>query len=97
MQLRDQRGKDHQSRVAKAGRKLPSCPRCGKTLELVYENEYWTYTFDEETGTYFDEIVDIEIHCPDCNASLRQEFPEGVCNFDANYSTKTEKEIRPQL
>jgi hypothetical protein len=62
--------------------KLPKCSVCGKFAELVYENEYWTYTFDEKTGKYTAELVDVEIRCPYCNASLREEFPEGVCNYD---------------
>jgi len=59
----------------------PRCPQCGKPLEVVYENECWTYAFDDGTGAYRGEIVDIEIRCPDCNASLRDEFPEGACNY----------------
>jgi len=62
---------------------------CGKPLEAVYENEYWTYSFDETTGTYKSNIIDIEIRCPDCNASVRDQFPEGACNYRAEILSKT--------
>lgn len=71
------------TRLVKMAKKFPKCSVCGKLAELVYENEYWTYTFDEKTGKYTAELVDVEIRCPYCNASLREEFPEGVCNYDA--------------
>jgi hypothetical protein len=61
--------------------KRPKCHMCGESAEVVYENEYWTYTFDEKTGKYTAELVDIEIRCPNCNASLREQFPQGVCNY----------------
>jgi hypothetical protein len=64
----------------------PICPVCGKPLEAVYENEYWTYSFDEKTGTYKGDIVDIEIRCPDCHASARDQFPEGACNYKTSIS-----------
>jgi len=59
----------------------PKCPSCGKPLEAVCENEYWTYSFDEKNGTYIGDLVGIEIRCPDCNVSLRDEFLEGACNY----------------
>jgi DNA-directed RNA polymerase subunit RPC12/RpoP len=61
--------------------RLPKCWHCGKRAEVVYENEYWTYTFDKRTGKYTAELVDIDIRCPYCNANLKEEFPEGVCNY----------------
>jgi len=42
----------------------PKCLGCGKTLDAVYENECWTYTFDEKTGVYSGDLVDIDILCP---------------------------------
>jgi predicted Zn-ribbon and HTH transcriptional regulator len=63
--------------------KPPKCPVCGKILDVVYENEYWTYTFDEKTGGYKGNLVDIEIRCPYCKASARNEFPEGVCSYSS--------------
>jgi uncharacterized protein with PIN domain len=66
----------------------PRCPGCGKLLHVVYENEYWTYTFDEKSRTYRGNLADIEIRCPECNASLRDEFPEGACNYQAKTTTK---------
>jgi len=66
---------------SKGKKSLPRCHECGRILEDVYENEYWTYFFAEKTGKYERELVDIEIRCPNCGAKLRDEFPEGVCNF----------------
>lgn len=60
---------------------LPTCPVCEKALDAICENEYWTYSFDEKTGTYEKDLVDIEIRCPNCNFSVRSRFPEGVCNY----------------
>lgn len=57
------------------------CSNCKEFLGTVYENQYWTYSFEQETGTYKGDMVDIEIRCPNCNALLREEFPEGVCNY----------------
>jgi len=57
------------------------CHGCRKPLFAVYENEYWTYSFDEKTGAYKGNLVDIEILCPDCNMRLRDQFPEGACNY----------------
>jgi DNA-directed RNA polymerase subunit RPC12/RpoP len=65
---------------SKIGR-LPKCHECGRILEDVYENQYWTFWFNEKTGKYEGDLVDLEIRCPVCNAHLRAEFPEGVCNF----------------
>jgi hypothetical protein len=31
---------------------LPKCRECGRTLEIVYENQYWTFSFNDETGKY---------------------------------------------
>jgi len=61
----------------------PKCRGCRKPLSAVYENEYWTYTFDEKTGAYKGNLADIEIRCPDCNMCLRDQFPEGACNYRA--------------
>lgn len=63
---------------------LPKCHGCGEIIEVVYENEYWTFAFDRNTGKYKGELVDIEIRCPNCKAKLRKEFPDGVCNFILN-------------
>jgi hypothetical protein len=60
---------------------VPVCPICGKSLGVVYKNEYWTYALDEGTGTYKGNLVDIEIRCPNCSASVRDKFPEGACNY----------------
>lgn len=61
----------------------PKCPGCRRPLLDVYENEYWTYWFDEETGTYKGGLVDLDMLCPDCHMPLRDQFPEGVCNFQS--------------
>lgn len=61
----------------------PKCQICKNALWDVYENEYWTYFFDEKTGTYHGELVDIDILCPDCNTRLWDVFPEGACNYRA--------------
>ncbi len=60
---------------------VPNCPNCNKPLEDVYENEYWTYTFDEKTGTYKGNLTDIEIRCPNCQTKLSDTFPKGTCNY----------------
>jgi DNA-directed RNA polymerase subunit RPC12/RpoP len=60
---------------------LPRCHRCGKPAEAVYQNEYWTYSYNEDTGKYDSSLVDMEIRCPFCNAKLWDEFPDGVCNY----------------
>jgi len=65
--------------------KLPKCWYCGKSAELVYENEYWTYWFDEKTGKYERELCDIEIRCPHCGVKLSKEFPDGVCSFTVTW------------
>jgi len=67
----------------------PKCRGCGKPLEAVYENECWTYIFDEETGTYKGDLVDIDILCPDCHMCLRNQLPEGACNYQAEASKQT--------
>jgi len=59
------------------------CHGCGKPLFAVYENECWTYIFDEKTGTYKGDLVDIDILCPDCHMCLREHFSEGACNFQS--------------
>jgi hypothetical protein len=59
----------------------PKCHECGETLEVVYENEYWTYYLDEKTGKYTRNLVDLEIRYPNCNAKLRDEFPDGICKY----------------
>jgi len=61
----------------------PRCRGCGKVLWAVYENECWTYVFDEKTGTYKGDLVDIDILCPDCHMDLRDQFPEGACNYQS--------------
>jgi len=65
--------------------KPPNCPGCGKPLFAVWENEYWTYSFDEKTGNYSGDLVDMEIRCPDCQIRItREPFPEGACNYQAH-------------
>jgi hypothetical protein len=66
----------------------PKCLGCGKLLLAVYENEYWTYEFDEKTGTYKGNLVDIEIRCPDCSMCLRGQFQEGACNYQTEMPNK---------
>jgi DNA-directed RNA polymerase subunit RPC12/RpoP len=65
--------------------KPPRCPNCGALLEYVYENVYETWYFDEESGTYKENptACDMEIRCPNCNITLYDVFPEGVCNYKA--------------
>jgi len=66
----------------------PKCLGCGKLLDVVYENECWTYIFDEKTGVYSGDLVDIDILCPYCNVCLRDQFPEGTCNYQAETNIK---------
>jgi len=61
--------------------KPPKCSSCGKPLWAVYEHEYWTYSFDERTGIYKENLDAVEIRCTDCNAKLYDVFPEGACNY----------------
>jgi len=68
----------------------PECRGCGKPLFAVYENEYWTYIFDEKTGTYNGDLADIEIRCPDCHMKLWDQFPEGTCNYKGETSKNRE-------
>ncbi len=63
---------------------LPKCRECGGTLEIVYENQYWTFSFNDETGKYEGTLVDLEMRCPFCNRHLKEEFPEGVCSFSVS-------------
>jgi hypothetical protein len=71
--------------------KPPKCPGCKKPLFAVYENEYWTYDFNEDTGTYKAYLADMEIRCPDCHYHItREPFPEGACNYQAKVSDTTE-------
>ena len=76
--------------------KPPKCPCCGYPLNIVYENVYETWFFDEKTGTYKEntDSCDIEIRCPNCHCKLYDVFPEGVCNFSLsekkNYKQKSE-------
>jgi DNA-directed RNA polymerase subunit N (RpoN/RPB10) len=65
----------------------PKCLGCGKPLSVVYENEYWTYEFNEKMGTYEGNLADIEIRCPDCHATIGRQFPEGACNYQTLIST----------
>ena len=60
---------------------LPKCHRCGKLAEQVYQNEYWTYSFNEDKGRYESNLVEVEIRCPYCNAKLDNEFIDGVSNY----------------
>jgi hypothetical protein len=64
--------------------RLPKCRECGRALEDVYENEYWTFSFNEKTGKYEGDLVDLEMRCPFCNRHLKEEFPKGVCNFSVS-------------
>ena len=66
----------------------PTCRGCGKLLSAVYENEYWTYEFDEKTGTCKSNLVDVEIRCLDCHMCLRDQIPEGACNYQAEISNR---------
>lgn len=61
--------------------KPPRCHSCNNLLYTVYENEGWTYFFNRKSGRYSRELVVVDILCPDCNAKLWDEFPEGTCNY----------------
>jgi len=70
----------------------PKCQGCEKPLEVVYENEYWTYIFDETTGTYNKrDLSDIEIRCPDCHMNLNRQLQEGACNYQTEKSKQTQQ------
>ena len=59
----------------------PRCPSCNELLEKVLENDYKTYVFDPESGTYNDSDGYLEMFCPNCDARLYDVFEEGVCNY----------------
>lgn len=61
----------------------PKCPFCEEQLFEVFEDEYHTYVFDMESGTYKEHECkgDLVMFCPNCNAKLYDVFPEGVCNY----------------
>jgi hypothetical protein len=80
-------------RQSNAVQKPPKCHVCGKILDVVYENEYWTYTFDESTRGYKGNWVDIEIRCPYCNAKLYDVFPDGVCNYVSKIKICNERKL----
>ena len=70
--------------------KPPTCPNCGKQLNLVIEKEYsvYRYYWDEKRGIYEphiglfqDESELIEILCPRCGEDLSELFKDGVCNY----------------
>jgi hypothetical protein len=52
-------GKQLREKVKRA--MLPKCQLCGESAEVVYENEYWTYTFDEKTerGETYDKTENV--------------------------------------
>ena len=59
----------------------PKCPCCRKRLAKVFENDYSTYTFDPESGTYKNSDGYLEMFCPHCDAKLYDMFEDGVCNY----------------
>ena len=59
----------------------PRCPYCKKRLAKVLENDYKTYVFDPESGTYHDSDGYLEMFCPYCDARLCDVFEHGVCNY----------------
>jgi len=62
--------------------KPPRCPFCEKPLEVVWETDYESYVFNPKLGTYeLSENGELEVSCPNCNANLRDVFPDGVCNY----------------
>lgn len=72
----------------------PKCPYCEQLLLEVFENEYNTYVFNSDSGTYkkHEWKGDMEIRCPNCNVKL-DIFPEGLCNYVSknNKETKLKK------
>jgi hypothetical protein len=63
---------------------VPLCPSCGQPLETVQYNDYSTYNFNEETGTYqLDPMSgDADTKCPNCEHNVgRDLITEGPCNF----------------
>jgi len=71
----------------------PKCPSCEDPLFEVLENEYKTYVFDPASGTYKDHEWkgDIEIRCPNCNATLWDVFPDGACNYVSEDEKKADE------
>ena len=61
----------------------PKCPYCKKQLDEVFENDYETYVFDPESGTYkhHDWKGCLEMFCPYCDTKLYDVFEDGVCNY----------------
>ena len=62
---------------------VPKCPNCGKPLDKVWENTYITYKWLPEKGFYAEdtESGELENKCPNCETSVLDIFPDGVCNY----------------
>jgi len=68
--------------------KPPKCPFCEEPLERVGESLYEIYEFDSESGTYSvneraTALQSIYIYCEKCGSKLRDVFPDGACNYQA--------------
>jgi len=68
--------------------KPPKCPVCEEPLKLVGESVYEVYEFDPDTGTYNlneEESVmhSIDIYCENCGHEIKEPFPNGACNYQA--------------
>jgi hypothetical protein len=74
---------DHVSKKPEKISVPPRCGYCGEILGVVWENEYWTYSLNKNTGFSDGDLVDIEIRCPNCDRVLKDVFPEGVCNYSS--------------
>jgi hypothetical protein len=68
----------------------PKCPSCEERLFEVFEDEYLTYVFDLESGTYREHEWkgDLVMYCPNCNVKLYDVFPDGVCNYVSKHKQK---------
>lgn len=69
--------------------KPPTCPCCLFHLARVNETEHNSYRFDPLTGLYRDDAAagSLDISCPNCDADLRNLFPDGACNHVTPYMT----------
>jgi len=73
----------------------PKCPSCEERLFEVFEDEYHTYIFDPESGTYRENEWkgDLVMCCPNCNVKLYDVFPDGVCNYVSKHRQKLKVKV----
>lgn len=64
---------------------MPLCSNCGISLKMVFETTSDTYKWDRETGHYQEKDGDSNSTCSSCGADVSDLFPDGICNYQADY------------